>query len=60
VTVKQSSEQRMADERQQLQDQAEKLKPGSERDAVLKKVRQRDVASHIDDWASSSGLRPPT
>jgi hypothetical protein len=58
--VKQSSEERVADERQQLQEQAEKLRPGSERDAILKKVRQCDVASHIDDWASSSGLRRPT
>jgi hypothetical protein len=32
---------------------------GPERDALLKKARQADTASHIDAWANSPGLQPP-
>jgi hypothetical protein len=38
---------------------AEKLRPGPEKDSLLEKARQADTASHLDDWANSSGLRPP-
>lgn len=38
---------------------AAKLPPGPERDALLKQARQLDTATHMDDWASSPGLRPP-
>jgi hypothetical protein len=40
-------------------EQASQMPPGSERDAHLKKVRQADVASHLNEWATSSGLRSP-
>jgi hypothetical protein len=43
-----------------LQEQADKLPPGPEKAALLTKVRQLDVASHINDWLASPGLRPPT
>jgi hypothetical protein len=39
--------------------QADQLPPGFERDALLKKAGQADVAAHLDDWANSPGLRPP-
>jgi hypothetical protein len=35
------------------------MPPGPERDELLKKIRRVDIASHLDDWANSSGLRPP-
>ena len=38
---------------------AERMPPGPERDEMLKKVRQADVAAHLDDWANSPGLRAP-
>ena len=38
---------------------ASRLGPGPERDDLLKKARQADTAAHLDDWANSSGLRPP-
>jgi hypothetical protein len=38
---------------------AERLPPGPERDEMLKKIRQAEVATHLSDWANSSGLRPP-
>jgi hypothetical protein len=40
-------------------DQADRLRPGPERDELLKKARQADTASHIDSWANSPGLQPP-
>jgi len=43
----------------QVQEQASKLPPGPERDALLKKARQADVANHLHDWARSPGLQPP-
>lgn len=44
-----------------IREQAEKLPMGSpEREELLKKARQADTASHLDDWANSPGLQPPT
>ncbi|MBW7973054.1 hypothetical protein [Bradyrhizobium sp. BR 10289] len=43
----------------QVQADAAKLPAGPERDALLKKARQADVANHLHDWAGSPGLRPP-
>jgi hypothetical protein len=42
-----------------IRSQAAKLPPGSERDALLKKLRQADTASDLEAWASSPGLQPP-
>jgi hypothetical protein len=38
---------------------AAKLPPGVERDALLKKARQADTASHLDEWVNSTGLQLP-
>ena len=43
-----------------LRQQADQLPEGPERDALLKKLRQADTAAHMEDWANSSGLQPPT
>lgn len=43
----------------QIQEQAAGLAPGPERDMLLTKVRQAEVASRLDDWARSPGLQPP-
>jgi hypothetical protein len=43
-----------------VREQAEKLSPGPEQEALLQKARQADTAAHLDDWANSSGLQPPT
>ena len=51
---------RLAEWADDLRAQAQKLPPGAERDALLKKLRQADTASHLDDWANSPGLQPPT
>jgi hypothetical protein len=36
-----------------------RLPPGPERDAALRKIRQAQTASHLDEWANSPGLQPP-
>jgi hypothetical protein len=38
---------------------AAKLGPSFEKDELLAKARQADVAVHLDDWANSPGLQPP-
>jgi hypothetical protein len=42
-----------------VREQAQKLPPGPEREALLKKARQADTASHLNDWANSAGLQSP-
>jgi hypothetical protein len=51
---------RLAKELAAVQEQADKLSPGPEKDALLTKIRQLEVASHINEWLASPGLRPPT
>jgi len=43
---------------QEVLNQAAKLPPGPERDALIKKTRQTDVACHLDEWAHSPELQP--
>jgi len=38
---------------------ARKLPLGRERDALLKKARQTEVAAHINEWLASPGLQSP-
>jgi hypothetical protein len=55
----QTLEERLASFAKASRTEADQLEPGPERDALLKKARQADTASHIDAWANSSGLQPP-
>jgi hypothetical protein len=43
----------------ELKAKASKLRPGPEQDAMLKRARLADTASHIDEWVNSPGLQPP-
>ena len=43
----------------ELKAKASTLRPGPEQDAMLKRARLADTASHIDEWANSPGLQPP-
>jgi hypothetical protein len=43
-----------------VREQADRLPPGPERDDLVKKARQADIAVHLDDWAKSPGLQRPT
>jgi hypothetical protein len=49
-------ERRISREAQNLRKQAEGMPPGILRDDLLKKARQADTASQIDDWPAP---RPP-
>ena len=37
----------------------ENVRPGPEREAMLRKARLVETASHIDEWLASPGLRAP-
>jgi hypothetical protein len=39
---------------------ADELPPGPAKDNLLRKARQADTAMHLDEWANSPGLQPPT
>ena len=51
---------RLLEEAQRLRKQAQGTPPGIEREKLLRKARQAEAASHIGEWLSSPGLKPPT
>lgn len=52
-------DERLAKSAAQLKEQARGMPPGREKDALMKRARQTDVAVHINEWLTSPGLRPP-
>jgi hypothetical protein len=51
---------RLAEEAMRFKLAAEKACVGSTaRELLLKRARQAETASHINDWVSSPGLAPP-
>jgi hypothetical protein len=52
-------QQRLADEALRFREAADKLPPGTARELLLRRARQAETASHIDDWLRSPGLQPP-
>jgi hypothetical protein len=38
---------------------AGRMRPGPERDELLKKLRQAETAMHMEEWANSPGLQSP-
>jgi hypothetical protein len=38
---------------------ASELRPGRERDVLVKKARRAQIAAHLDAWLASPGLQPP-
>ena len=57
--LKPSFEKRMATEATRLREEAKLLPAGIERELLLRKARQAETASHINEWLSSPGLRSP-
>jgi hypothetical protein len=51
---------RLADEKKRIELAAALLAPGLMRNKLLEKLRQLDVAAHVNEWLSSPGLRTPT
>jgi hypothetical protein len=54
-----SLEERLADQARRFREQAKTLRPGRERDELIRKARQAETASRITEWVMSPGLRPP-
>jgi hypothetical protein len=55
----QSLEERLAEEAKRLRAEAKLLPPGAIRDTLIRKARQAETGSHMSQWLSSPGLRPP-
>jgi hypothetical protein len=49
----------LSQEAERLRAEADKLPPGETRDSLLRKARQADTATHVNDWLNSPGLQPP-
>ena len=52
-------EDQIAAEKARLKEKIADLANGPDRDAMLKKIRQLETASHINEWLRSPGLRSP-
>lgn len=59
MTGKLAIEQKWHQQSETAKSEAQKLPPGKERDALVRKARQLETASQINEWLSSSGLQPP-
>lgn len=53
-------EERLAEEARRFKEAAEKEAPGSTaRELLLRRARQAETASRVNDWLRSPGLAPP-
>jgi len=53
-------EERLGEEAKKFKEAAEREPPGSvSRDLLLRRARQAETASRMNDWLSSPGLRSP-
>jgi hypothetical protein len=50
---------RLEQEAKALKEQARKIRPGKEREMLLRKARQLETAVHINEWLTSPGLQAP-
>lgn len=53
-------EERLAEEAKRFRKAAEQLPPGTERELLIRRARQAETASHMNDWLRSPGLKAPT
>jgi hypothetical protein len=54
-----SLEERLSEEAKRLRAEAKLLPPGAARDEMIRKARHAETASHMNEWLTSPGLRPP-
>jgi hypothetical protein len=52
-------EQRLANEAARLRKEAQGTPPGVEREQLIRKARQAETGSHMNEWLSSPGLQAP-
>ena len=55
----QTFEERLALEAEQFRKAAEEAQPGMARDLILRRARQAETASRMNEWLRSPGLQPP-
>jgi hypothetical protein len=51
--------QRLTEEAERLRKEAQGAPPGIDREELLRRARQADTASHMNEWLSSPGLHSP-
>lgn len=54
-----SLEERLAKDTKQLREQIKVLPLGASRDHVLRRIRQNEIAAHMDEWLRSPVLQSP-
>lgn len=60
ITHEKTFQERLAEEALRFKAAAQKLPPGSHaQELLLRRARQAETASHINEWLTSPGLRPP-
>lgn len=52
-------EQRLTEEAAKLRKEAKGTPPGIERERLIRRARQAENASHINEWLRSPGLQAP-
>jgi hypothetical protein len=52
-------EQRLSEEAAKLRKEALGTPPGIERERLIRRARQAEIASHMNEWLTSSGLQSP-
>ena len=58
-SVPHTFEDQVAAQKAKLEAQVAKLPPSPQKDVLLRKIRQLETASHINEWLTSPGIRPP-
>jgi hypothetical protein len=53
-------EEQLASEAKRLREEAKKLRPGAEREQLLRRARQAETGSQMSEWLHSPGLQPPS
>lgn len=51
---------RLAEQAERLRKEARGIPPGIEREKLIRRAKQAETASHINEWLTSPGLRAPT
>ena len=52
-------DERLAKEAERLRAEVQAMPPGLEREHLLRKAKQAETASHVNDWLRSPGLQLP-
>jgi hypothetical protein len=58
-SISRTFEDQIAAEKARVEAQVAKLPPGPQKDGLLKKLRQLETASRINEWLTSPELQPP-